>query len=263
MRWLDPYLGNKMLSEIDRAMIDKLIAARRNGGSSNATVNRTLQLVRVILRRAALEWDWLDKVPKFRVLPEPKCRVRYLTREQAARLMLQLPEHLAAMARFSLLTGLRQANVTGLQWSQVDLVRRHVVIHADQAKARKAIPVPLHADAVEVIRSQLGKHQQYVFTYRGKRVTQVNTKAWRHALERAGIQDFRWHDLRHTWASWHAQVGTPQHVLQELGGWESPEMVQRYAHLASEHLATYVERVSLGPDAGKGVVATIQLRGQK
>ena len=73
---------------------------------------------------------------------------------------------------------------------------------------------------------------------------QVNTKAWRQALKRVGIEDFRWHDLRHTWASWHVQAGTPLHVLQELGGWESVEMVRRYAHLSTDHLAEYVERMS-------------------
>ena len=57
---------------------------------------------------------------------------------------------------------------------------------------------------------------------------------------RVGIGNFRWHDLRHTWASWHAQNGTPLHVLQELGGWESPLMIRRYAHFATEHLAAYV-----------------------
>jgi len=61
---------------------------------------------------------------------------------------------------------------------------------------------------------------------------------------RAGIDDFRWHDLRHTWASWHVQAGTPLHVLQELGGWETPAMVRRYAHLAPEHLAEHAVRIS-------------------
>jgi len=63
-------------------------------------------------------------------------------------------------------------------------------------------------------------------------------------LKRAGINNFRWHDLRHTWASWHVQAGTPLHVLQELGGWESVEMVRRYAHLSTTHLAEYVDRMS-------------------
>ena len=61
------------------------------------------------------------------------------------------------------------------------------------------------------------------------------------ALERAGITEFRRHDLRHTWASWHVQSGTPLFALQELGGWESTEMVRRYAHLAADHLAPYAE----------------------
>ncbi|ESS71257.1 integrase Int [Methyloglobulus morosus KoM1] len=122
------------------------------------------------------------------------------------------------MVRFSLETGLRQANVTGLQWTQVDLVRRCAWIHPDQAKARRAISVPLSKTAVVILREQMGKHETKVFTYSGKPITQVNTKAWRQALSRAGIDNFRWYDLRHTWASWHVQAGTPLHVLQELGG---------------------------------------------
>jgi len=155
-----------------------------------------------------------------------------------------LPEHLAAMVRFSLETGLRRANVTGLQWSQIDLARRTAWIHPDQAKARKAIAVPLSAAAVIVIREQIGKHPTHVFSYQGKPLRQVNTKAWRNALVQVGISDFRWHDLRHTWASWHVQAGTPLYVLQELGGWESVEMVRKYAHLSSEHLVKYVDRLS-------------------
>ena len=104
--------------------------------------------------------------------------------------------------------------------------------HPDQAKARKAIAVPLSAAAVIVLREQLGRHVENVFTYKGKPVQQVNGKAWKGALVRAGFADFRWHDLRHIWASWHVQAGTPLHVLQELGSWESVELVRRYAHLS-------------------------------
>jgi len=147
------------------------------------------------------------------------------------------------MAAFSLRTGLRAANVTGLEWSRVDLARRLAWVHPDQAKARRAIPVPLNAAAVALVQGQIGKHLTHVFSFRGKPVTQVSTKAWYAGLARAGITDFRWHDLRHTWASWHVQNGTPLFALQELGGWESPEMVRRYAHLAADHLAPYAERL--------------------
>ena len=83
-----------------------------------------------------------------------------------------------------------------------------------------------------------------MFTYKGKPVTKANNHAWRKALVRAGIEDFRWHDLRHTWASWHVQQGTPLYVLQELGGWSDYEMVRRYAHLSAEHLAQYAESLT-------------------
>lgn len=166
------------------------------------------------------------------------------------------------MVRFSLETGLRRSNVTGLQWSQVDLVRRTAWIHPDQAKARKAIAVPLSAAAIVVLREQLGQHPTHVFSYKGKPITQVSTKAWYKGLEKAGIDNFRWHDLRHTWASWHVQAGTPLRVLQELGGWECVEMVRKYAHLSSEHLAEYVDRLSKlkAVDTMPGELATIGLR---
>jgi integrase len=117
-------------------------------------------------------------------------------------------------------------------------------VHPDQAKGRKAIGIPLNAEAILVLRRQVGKHPRFVFTYRGKPVRNVNTKAWKAALGRAGITDFRWHDLRHTWASWHVQVDTPLNALQELGGWESVDMVRRYAHLAPEYLADFAERMT-------------------
>ena len=244
LRWLDVYLSDVPLSDINRALIDKIMAARKADGVANSTVNRVLEVMRAILRKAANEWEWLDKAPFFRLLPEPTRRIRWLTHEEATRLLAELPEHLQAMVRFSLETGLRKANVAGLLWSQVDLGRRCAWVHPDQAKARKAIAVPLSNAAVEVVRGQIGKNLTHVFSYRGNPIVAPNNSAWEKALKRAGIENFRWHDLRHTWASWHVQAGTPLHVLQELGGWESVEMVRRYAHLSSEHLANYVDRLS-------------------
>lgn len=176
-----------------------------------------------------------------RFLPEPTDRTRWLTRDESQRLLTELPEHLKVMMRFTLATGLRESNVTGLQWSQIDMQRRCAWINADQAKGKKAIAVPLNADALEVIRGQIGKHHVRVFTYKGLPVNDANGKAWRKALISAGIENFRWHDLRHIWASWHIQNGTPLHVLRELGGWADLSMVLRYAHLSSSHLEEYAE----------------------
>ena len=95
---------------------------------------------------------------------------------------------MADMAAFSRATGLRQANVTGLQWSQVDLMRKIAWIHPDQAKTRKAIAVPLNEEARLIVQKQLGKHRTHVFSFRGQPITQVSTKAWYAALKRAGIE---------------------------------------------------------------------------
>jgi len=96
---------------------------------------------------------------------------------------------------------LRQSNVMRLEWSQVDIERSVAWIHPDQAKGRKAIHVPLSSVAISVLKRQHGKHPSRVFTFRGKPIRQVNTKAWQKALKRAGIENFRWHDWRNVWAT--------------------------------------------------------------
>lgn len=242
---LNHYLGTAPLTNITYDQVEWLKRTRKADGVSNATVNRMLALLRFILRKSAREWGYLDKAPYVRLLPEPKKRVRFLTPTEAMRLINQLPQHSAMAARFALATGLRQSNVLQLEWSQIDLKRAMCWIYPDQAKAGKAIGVPLNADALAVLYAQRGQHRTYVFVYQGKPIKKVVTKAWYRALDRAGISDFTWHDWRHTWASWHVQNGTPLHVLQELGGWESVEMVQRYAHLGKEHLRQYVDAVVL------------------
>ena len=241
LKWLDKYLSTKSLSSINRDFVDYLKQSRLNEDVSNASVNRILALLKSILRKAKNDWEWIDKIPHIKLLPEPKRRVRWLTYEEVLSLIEELPDHLSLVVRFSLATGLRQSNVKNLEWSQVDLDRAVCWIHPDQAKAREAICVPLNSEAMDVLLTVKERHPEFAFTYRGKPVSQISTKAWYKALKRAGIKKFRWHDLRHTWASWHAQNETPMNVLQELGGWESAEMVRRYAHLGSTHLAKYSE----------------------
>ena len=96
--------------------------------------------------------------------------------------------------------------------------------------------MPLNDAALDVLQRRQGDHPTYVFMYRGNSIVQVNTKVWRNALQRADIHDFRWHDLRHTFATWHREAGTPTHELQRLGGWKTQSMVERYAHVAPEGL---------------------------
>ena len=160
------------------------------------------------------------------------------------RLELALPDYLKPLVKFSVATGLRQGNVKNLEWSQVNLDLKLAWIHPDQSKSKKPIGVPLNNDALNVLESMKGKHETLVFVSKsGRWLGDPNNKDWRKALENAGIADFRWHDLRHTWASWHVQNGTPLYVLKELGGWKTLAMVEKYAHLSPQHLAAYASNV--------------------
>lgn len=154
-----------------------------------------------------------------------------------------LRPHLADMVIFSLETGLRESNVTLLRWEQVNLSQRIIYIEGDDIlKSEKAFVVPLSDTAIEVIKRQVGQHSTNVFTYKGKPVRRANTKSFKNSCANAGIDNFRRHDLRHTWATWHIQRDTPLEVLQELGGWSDYKMVQRYAHFSHGHLQRYVNR---------------------
>ena len=242
LRWLDQFLGQCLLQDITRDLIVHIGKVKKRE-SSPSTANRYLALVRAILRMARDDWEWLDKIPKVKLSTEPKKRIRWITVKEADRLIKELPNHLADMANFALATGLRQKNVTYLRWDQIDMSRAIAWIHVDESKSRKAIAVPLNSDALQILMSQKGKHPEYVFVYQGHPVGRTSTKAWYAALKRADIQDFRWHDLRHTWASWHVQRGTSLQELQELGGWATFEMVLKYAHLAADHLKSAASNV--------------------
>ena len=158
-------------------------------------VNRTTELIRAILNKAMKEWKWISTVPYIRRFKENNQRMRWLTPEEAARLLDELPDHTKAMAIFTLATGLRESNVTHLEWSQIDMQRKFAWIYADQSKSGKVIKVPLNLDAINVLVKQIGNHQVRVFTYRGNPVDKVGTKFWRAALKRAGIENFTWHGV--------------------------------------------------------------------
>lgn len=253
LQWLDPFLRDKLLDEIRQDVID-IIRQAKLKEASKSTVNRYLALVRSILIRSRDEWEWLDVAPKIRLFKESQGRERALTVEQAGRLLNELPLHQREFVAFALATGLRQRNVLELEWMQVNLDLRHAWVSGAKSKNRHPISVPLNEAAMSVLIRQIGKHPTRVFTFNGKPIKQANTHAWQHALKRAGIEDFRWHDLRHTWATWQRQAGTPTHELQRLGGWRTGAMVERYAHLAPDHLAEAASR--LDPVLNGYVLAT-------
>jgi integrase len=254
-RWLDSHLSGVSLTDITRDRIEKIALIKEGEGVSPATVNRMLAAIRAVLRKAEREWEWLDRAPVIRLRKECNKRIRWITPEEAERLKNELPEHLADAMEFALHTGLRESNISSLEWSQIDFDRCHAFIPADKSKSGLAIAVPLNSKSMEVIKKQIGKHSHFVFSYIGRPIRWFNTRAWRKALQRARVSDFKWHDLRHTWASWHVQHGTSLQELQQLGGWASFEMVLRYAHLSSAHLKDAAERIYVTKTLQSSVVA--------
>jgi integrase len=245
LRKLDPYLGTLMLGEVNGDVVWSVVEDQLKKGNRAATVNRYLAVMRCVLRTARDEWQWIDSMPKVRLLPGEVERDRWLTREEASRLVAVCPSHLAALVRFALATGCRASEITGLEWNRVDLDRRTAWLN--QTKNGTPRGVPLNRDAVAVLESVRGQHRRYCFTYRGKPIGwEVTNSAWKTALKAAEIDDFRFHDLRHTWASWHRQAGTSCDELKDLGGWKSRVMVDRYAKYATEHLSLAAARIENG-----------------
>tara|TARA_R110001592_G_scaffold340362_2_gene628491 strand:+ start:4359 stop:5276 length:918 start_codon:yes stop_codon:yes gene_type:complete len=240
--WLARHFADLPLTAINEDLILRVSYIKKME-SSPSTANRYLALIRAILRASRDEWRWVHWIPPIKFFPEPEHRVRWLKPHEARRLIAELPPHLSAMARFSLATGLRQSNVAYLQWNQVDIYRRVAWVNAADSKSRRSFAVPLNNSALAVLQEQRGQHNNFVFVYKGKPVGRCSTAAWSKAKDRANIEDFRWHDWRHTWASWHVQNGTSLYELQELGGWKTLDMVLRYAHLAGDQLMTAASRI--------------------
>lgn len=258
-RKLDPYFGSLMLDEITGDLIWQVVQGELDKGNKPATVNRYLALIRCLMRMARDEWQWIDTFPKIRLLHGEVERDRWLNREDANRLIAACPTHLAAIVRFALATGCRAREITGLEWNRVDLERQTAWL--DQTKNGTPRGVPLNSDAVVVLEGQVGQHPRYCFTYRGNPIRwELTNTAWHTVLRKAEIEDFRFHDLRHTWASWHRQAGTSCDELKDLGGWKSRVMVDRYAKYATEHLRAAASRIENGKGGNVVNLTTFSLR---
>jgi integrase len=216
-----------------------------------ATFMRYRTMIMAILNRAKAK-DWITTLPKVATRRDKKKKTReWITQAQWAKLYAELPKHMKPMAEFAVETGLRQANVLGLTWARTDVERKLVWVEADETKGDAALPIPLSEGALRVLAECKDQHDEFVFTYRGKPIKEVKT-SFCAACVRAGLgswgddaryHGFTWHGLRHTWATWHVQNGTPLEVLQKLGGWADLRMVMNYAHHSPGHLASYANNV--------------------
>ena len=180
------------LHEITGRQIEQLIETRQKQGVKNATINKSLEKIRALFNLANKKWRVKCDPPYIKLLKTPKMRVRWITHNEASNLLRHLQSHTGLMAHFTLETGLREFNVTRLRWDQVDLTNGVVYIEGDDVlKDCKPYLVVLTDAAKEIIRSQIGKHQTFVFTYKGRPVIKAGTKSWKHGLEKAGINNFR------------------------------------------------------------------------
>lgn len=245
--WLDERLKGFSIQAITREVIDELRALKA-AQASEATADRHMERLRAILRKCRDDWEVVDKIPKVPMYRPRSGEPRWITRAQFRRLCGKLPPHLKLAARLAAETGLRMRSQAKLEWSRVDLRRRRAWVPGYQMKGgRKPLGLPLSREAVRILRAlrrQGGAGATYVHEWNGKPVDDFNTKAFKDAVTAAGVAPLRWHDLRHTWASWHVMEGTTLQDLMHLGGWSSLAMVLKYAHLAPDHLAKAAERLS-------------------
>ena len=239
LRTLHPYFQGKTLTDITRDFMDDLMLKfMKERGISKATANRYTALVSAILNTAMREWEWIDKVPTFRMHQEDGVSSNPLTVEQFDLLMNdeKLLKHQKFGCLLGVATGLRKSNVSAMEWRWINFDRKMIVIPAERFKGKRAMIVPLNETAMWVLKQLWGDHPEYVITYNGNPVKELNTRAWRKALRRNGIVNVTWHGLRHTFASWLGMLGATDRELQSLGGWKSAKMVAKYTHLPDNHL---------------------------
>jgi integrase len=255
-------MQNRKAKEIWQQRVDAAVRKGKDAPAFEAkpvttsTKAKHLALMKAILRAAERDWKWLEKAPVIKIPSVRNKRVRWLEHDEAKRLIDECPEPLKSVVKFALATGLRRSNIINLEWQQIDMQRRVAWVNPEDSKSNRAIGVALNDTACKVLRDQIGNHHKWVFVHTRawhrpdssltpaiRKMRVDDNRAWNSACKRAGIEDFRFHDLRHTWASWLIQSGVPLSVLQEMGGWESIEMVRRYAHLAPNHLTEHARQI--------------------
>ncbi len=234
---LNPIAVGAVTAVVVRAARDYVERSQRP-----SSANRIMAVFRGVLR-SCVRWGWTSYAPPVPMAHVSQTEIAPLNGEQCAALLRELPLHLKQPMLFSVLTGLRMANARDLDWSQVDLEEGHVTVPASQYKTKRDQRFPLSTEAVALL-SGLPNRSGRVFLYDGNPISGTfNTRAFRRARARAGLDKVRWHDLRHTFASWLATAGASDRVLQALGGWSSSRMVGRYAHLRPSDLRPYADAV--------------------
>lgn len=223
---------------------------RIKSGICPGTINRELSVLSAMLNHASRRWgvnvvnpvrhQWLRSGPP---------RLRYLTRSEASILVRHaetLRFDLADFIRLALHTGCRKNELLTLKWSDVSIERRYIMLRPEQTKSNRRRTIPLNKTSLQALqRLAEGNSTQWVFSRRksGKLGERVKALDWlfRKAVKLAGIEDFRIHDLRHTFASWLVSEGVELLKVRDLLGHTSIKMTERYAHLMPDRLHDAVQ----------------------
>ena len=254
LKLLDPFIGALPLEAVHMGSLQGFMEARRKEGVKNRTINYGIQTVRRILNLAAGEWldeygmTWLDHAPKIKFLPETDKRDPYpMSFDEQFRLFQQLPPYLAKMAVFKVNTGCREAEVCGLKWEWEvevpELSTSVFIIPASKVKNRKDRVVMLNRVARAVVQEMRGVHEEYVFTYRGRKVARMYGRAWRDAREKVGLQQVRVHDLKHTFGRRLRAAGVSFEDRQDLLGHKSGRVTTHYSQAELENLIDAANKV--------------------
>ncbi|MEM7195406.1 MAG: site-specific integrase [Pseudomonadota bacterium] len=243
------------MNELAGRNISEYIAMRKEIGRSNATINRELALLSAAINYANREWDWeLPNVVAGRKLKEAEGRVRWLTINEYQSLLeaaSQEPHasHLAGFIKLATHTGCRSGELLGLEWSRIDLESGIFFLEGHQTKSGKRRSIPLNSTATRVLEERDAYRLEYcpdspwVFCRKdGSRFVSFR-KSFNTARIRAGLNDFRIHDLRHTCAAWLVSNGVPLTEVRDLLGHSTVKMTERYAHLAPENVRAAVNRL--------------------
>lgn len=245
-------IGHLLLSDLSVSTIkkhkDEIKAtpkARGEGERSGADVNRTMAALSSALSYAVKELEWLEENPLIRVrkFTESRGRVRYLTEDELPALLkacrASKNRDLLLAVLLSLSTGARQGEVMGLRWKQIDLKAKTALLIDTKNGERRTLPIVGEAHDILVARSKVRNIKDDRLFPAGRRSKKddavVDLRApWEAALKAAKIEDFHWHDLRHTCASYMAMSGVSQVEMAKLLGHKTLAMTMRYSHLSPQ-----------------------------
>jgi integrase len=260
LNWWKQEIGSYLLSDLTRALIieqrDKLLnSTGRKGSKANrspATVNRYMVALGHALTIAANEWEWIHENPmrKISKLLEPRGRVRFLDDEERTQLLeackTSTSPYLHTLVVLALSTGARHGELINLRWRDVDWQRRVITLHDTKNKDRRLLPLAHYALQLMEAHSKVRNiASDLVFPSPSNSQRPWDSRsAWEVALKRANIDNFRFHDLRHSCASYLAMNGASLAEIAEVLGHKTLQMVKRYAHLSEAHTAKVVQSMN-------------------